>query len=106
MLRALSVLLIATLSSVLLPRNGVDSCAMVGTKSAADCPDAAYALPGEEIPGPNIITYWECHITEVTATKSAMQQLGPSAAAPAAVNRLWELCFGRNVELLARCAAT
>jgi glycosyltransferase involved in cell wall biosynthesis len=73
--------------------------ALVGSETAAGCPDAADVLPHEETSGPDAIPRWEGHIRELT-TAPGRRGLRGAVAAYAAANWSWERCAERYAELL------
>jgi len=69
--------------------------ALVGTETAAGCPDAAAVLEAEEVDGPDAAARWERRIRELTARREARA----TVAAYAAANWSWDRCAGRYAEL-------
>ena len=77
--------------------------ALVGSETAAGCPDAAEVLPCEDNLGADAIPRWERRIRELT-TAASQRRLRGAVAAYAAANWSWERCSERYAELLQNLA--
>jgi glycosyltransferase involved in cell wall biosynthesis len=75
--------------------------ALVGSETAAGCPDATDVLPSEGTSGPDAIPRWEGRIRKL-ATASDRNKFRGAVAAYAAANWSWERCSERYAELLRR----
>lgn len=72
--------------------------ALVGSETAAGCPDAADVLPSEDTSGPDAIPRWEGRIRKL-ATSADRSGFRATVAAFAAANWSWERCSERYAEL-------
>jgi len=73
--------------------------ALIGTDTAAGCPDAAAVLLDEAVPGADAAQRWEQRIRGLLGSQ-ALAALRPAVAAYAAKNWSWEQCAARYAELL------
>jgi phosphatidylinositol alpha-1,6-mannosyltransferase len=78
--------------------------ALVGTDTAAGCPEATPVLPSEDTTGAEAPARWERRIRQLSAPGSAARDLRAAVAAYAAANWSWEQCAARYSTLLARCS--
>jgi glycosyltransferase involved in cell wall biosynthesis len=78
--------------------------ALVGSDTAAGCPDAAPLLLSEDTSAPGTAARWEARISQLLAD-DALQRLRAPVAAYAAATWSWARCSERYAELLARCVA-
>lgn len=79
--------------------------ALVGTDTAAGCPEAAAVLLGEDTGGPDVVPRWERRIRHLTGATGNLTNLRSSVATFAAANWSWERCAGRYADLLRRCTS-
>lgn len=79
--------------------------ALVGTDTAAGCPDASGVLLGEDAGGNDIVARWERRIRDLIGAPATLASLRAPVAAFAAAHWSWERCAGRYAELLRRCTA-
>lgn len=75
--------------------------ALVGTETAAGCPDAAAVLEAERVDGPEAAVRWERRIRELTVRGASRA----AVAAYAAANWSWDRCAGRYAELFRQLTA-
>jgi len=77
--------------------------ALVGSETAAGCPDAAGLLPSEDIGDPDFGPKWERRIRELTAAGGS-PDLRAAVAVYAADNWSWANCAARYAEVLRGCS--
>ncbi|MGA8049372.1 MAG: glycosyltransferase family 4 protein [Burkholderiales bacterium] len=80
--------------------------ALIGTDTAAACPDAAAVLPSEDATGADVAARWERRIRQLISEPEGAQEMRAEVAAYATVNWSWERCAARYAELFARCSPT
>ncbi len=81
------------------------SPALIGTETAAGCPDAAEVLLSEDVAGRDVAPRWERRIRQLIGTADALPELRAPVAAYAAAHWSWERCAARYAELLRRGVA-
>ena len=78
--------------------------ALVGTDTAAGCPDAGALLLHEDASGRDVVLRWARRITDVCSAAGILPNLRPQVAAYAEANWSWERCARRYAEILqCRC---
>ena len=76
--------------------------ALVGTDTAAGCPDAGAPLLSEDTGAADVVARWERRIRDLTAPAGGLPALRAPVAAYAAARWSWERCAGEYAELLRR----
>jgi glycosyltransferase involved in cell wall biosynthesis len=77
--------------------------ALVGTDTAAGCPDAAAPLLSEDTGTVDAVARWERRLRQLIAPAGGLPALRAPVAAYAAVHWSWERCAGQYADLLRRC---
>jgi glycosyltransferase involved in cell wall biosynthesis len=79
--------------------------ALVGSDTAAGCPDAAEALLCEDTGGADAALRWERRIRALTGAREPLSSMRPRVASYAAASWSWDNCVQRYAELFQRCRA-
>lgn len=77
--------------------------ALVGTDTAAGCPDAAEVLLSEDTGGEDVAGRWERRIRTLLEPSGRSSSMRAQVASYAAASWSWDACTRRYAELLRRC---
>jgi glycosyltransferase involved in cell wall biosynthesis len=78
--------------------------ALIGTDTAAGCPEAADWLLAEDTAGRDVAARWERRLRELTRAAQRLADLRAPVAAYAVNHWSWDRCAERYAEIVRRCA--